>query len=143
MTGGTTLWYMNRLFMDKKEFSQIRHYLGKTQNQLAQLLGSSPKAVQSFEQGWRRISVHAERQMLFLLALKDYSRQKNRPCWRIRNCPKEIERNCPAWEFRAGYLCWFINGTICQGKVQASWQNKMKLCRQCEVFRSLLLSVRV
>lgn len=124
--------------MDKKQFSQIRYRLGKTQNQLAQLLGCSPKAVQSFEQGWRKISVHTERQVLFFLALKSYPHKKNRPCWVIRNCPKEIKQHCPAWEFQAGHLCWFINGTICQGKVQETWQKKMKICCQCEVFRSML-----
>ena len=62
--------------MDKKEFSQIRRKLGKTQTQMAQLLGTSPKAIQSFEQGWRRVPVHIERQVLFLIALK-YSRKKN------------------------------------------------------------------
>ena len=48
--------------MNKKEFSQIRNQLGKTQMQMAQLLGVSLKAIQSFEQGWREIPVHAERQ---------------------------------------------------------------------------------
>ena len=124
--------------MDKKQFSQIRYCLGKTQNQLAQLLGCSPKAVQSFEQGWRKISVHTERQVLFFLALKSYPHKKNRPCWVIRNCPKEIKQYCPAWEFQAGHLCWFINGTICQGEVQETWQKKMKICHRCEVFQSML-----
>ena len=56
--------------MEKEEFSRIRRYLGKTQSQLAQLLGVSPKAIQSFEQGWRNIPVHTKRQVLFLMALK-------------------------------------------------------------------------
>jgi hypothetical protein len=124
--------------MDKKEFSKIRHYLKKTQNQLAQLLGTSPKAIQSFEQGWRNISAHAERQVFFLLALKRYHSKRNKPCWVIRKCPTDIRQNCPAWEFRGGHLCWFINGTICQGEMQGSWQKKIKICRQCEVFRSML-----
>ncbi len=124
--------------MDKKEFSQIRANLGKTQNQMAQLLGVSSKAVQSFEQGWRNIPVYVERQMLFLLTMKRSHNRVNRPCWVIRNCPLEMRRNCPAWEFQSGHLCWFINGTICQGEVQESWQKKMKMCRQCEVFNTIL-----
>jgi len=36
--------------MDSKELSQIRHFWGKTQDQLARLLCVSPKAIQSFEQ---------------------------------------------------------------------------------------------
>jgi DNA-binding XRE family transcriptional regulator len=122
----------------KKEFSTARRYLGKTQRQMAQLLGVSFKAIQSFEQGWRNIPVHIERQVLFLLALKKFPREKNRPCWVIQECPMEVKRNCPAWEFQVGHLCWFTNGTICQGQVQGSWQKKMKICRQCKVFGTML-----
>ena len=121
--------------MDKKEFSLIRSLLGKTQNQLAQLLGTSPKAIQSFEQGWRNIPPHSERQLLFLLISKKSQGKVERPCWAVRKCPVEIKRKCPAWEFQAGHLCWFINGTNCQGQVQESWQKKMKICRPCGVFR--------
>jgi len=121
--------------MDKKEFSLIRRGLGKTQKQLAQLLGASPKAIQSFEQGWRNIPVHAERQLLFLVGLKQSHGKRGRPCWVIRKCPEEIKQNCPAWEFRAGHLCWFISGTICRGKVQESWKKKINICQRCEVFR--------
>jgi len=124
--------------MNKNEFYQIRHYLRKTQNQLAQLLGTSSKAIQSFEQGWRNVSAHTERQVLFLLALKRYHGKVNKACWVIKKCPVGTRRDCPAWEFQVGHLCWFINGTICQGAVQESWQKKMKICRRCEVFRSKL-----
>jgi DNA-binding XRE family transcriptional regulator len=124
--------------MEKEEFSRIRRYLGKTQSQLAHLLGVSLKAIQSFEQGWRNIPVHTERQLLLLLALKKAPPKKDRPCWVVRKCPVETARNCPAWEFQAGYLCWFINGTICQGQVQFSWRKKMEICRQCKVFRTML-----
>jgi len=124
--------------MKTKEFSQIRRYLGKTQNQLARLLSVSPKAIQSFEQGWRNISANAERQLLFLLSLKGSSDENTSPCWEIRNCPFEEREKCAAWEFKAGHFCWFINGTFCQGKLQESWRKKIKLCRQCEAFQSML-----
>ena len=124
--------------MGKKEFSKCRLYLGKTQSQMATLLGTSLKAIQSFEQGWMNIPVHIERQVLFLLAIKKPSPNKVKPCWVIRKCPTETRRNCPAWEFQAGHLCWFINGTICHGEVQKSWQKKMKMCRQCSVFQTAL-----
>jgi DNA-binding XRE family transcriptional regulator len=124
--------------MDKESFVKIRHHLGKTQKELAQLLGTSLKAIQSFEQGWRNIPVHAERQVLYLLALKRSRNKRNRPCWEIRSCPTETKEHCPAWEFRAEQVCWFMNGTICEGKVQKNWQKKMNLCRECEVFRPVL-----
>jgi len=124
--------------MDSDEFIRVRHYLGKTQVQLAQLLGVSPKAIQSFEQGWRDIPVHTERHLLFLLFQKKPVDESRRACWVIRKCPIETRLKCPAWEFKLGYICWFINGTICHGEVQQNWQEKMKMCRQCEVFKTTI-----
>ncbi|MEW6375020.1 MAG: two-CW domain-containing protein [Thermodesulfobacteriota bacterium] len=117
---------------DNKEFYYLRQKLLKTQKQISQLLGVSLKAVQSFEQGWRNVPVHIERHMLFLWALK--KRYETRPCWEIRNCPTETRQVCPAWEFDVGNLCWFINGTICEGIDRKSWTKKMKVCRKCKVF---------
>jgi DNA-binding XRE family transcriptional regulator len=124
--------------MQGKEFSNIRHYLGKSQKQLAQLLCVSTKAIQSFEQGWRKIPANAERQLLLFLSFKRSLDNNSVPCWEIKNCPIEWRENCTAWEFKAGYLCWFINGTFCQGKVKESWREKIKICRHCKVFRSRL-----
>ena len=124
--GGNTL--------DRKEFSSLRQKLQKTQKQMAELLGASLKAVQSFEQGWRKVPVHIERQMLFLMCTKQGIPRNPRPCWDIRDCSPENREACPAWEFNVGDLCWFINGTICQGKARGSWGKKMKVCRNCEVF---------
>lgn len=123
--------------MDKKEFFDIRARLGKTQAQMGALLRTSAKAVQSYEQGWRSIPAHAERQMLFLLSMKKGAAPQ-KPCWILKSCPPERRRACPAWEFRAGKLCWFINGTMCAGKPQRDWNKKMKICRSCEVMASLL-----
>ena len=127
--------------MDNEEFGKIRRYLGKTQVQLARLLSVSPKAIQSFEQGWRSIPAYIERHLLFLLFLKKSSAESSQPCWLMRDCPAEIRKKCPALEFGAERLCWFINGTICQGEAHESWQKKMKLCRQCEVFRAMVPSL--
>jgi DNA-binding XRE family transcriptional regulator len=100
--------------MESNEFSGIRKYLGKTQSELAGLLCVSTKAIQSFEQGWRNISASAERQLLFLLYLKNNIARDTYPCWDTQNCPIEWRENCIAWEFKAGHLCWYINGTFCQ-----------------------------
>jgi len=124
--------------MDYKEFNSLRQAFDKTQKQMAELLGTSLKAIQSFEQGWRRIPIHIERQLLFLLTLKQGMAERGRPCWDTRDCAPETRKACPAWEFQVGHLCWFINGTICQGKPQGAWKQKMKLCRKCEVFISAL-----
>lgn len=123
--------------MDSEEFTRARKKLKKTQKQLAQLLGTSIKAVRSYEQGWRVVSTHVERQMFFLLSRINAER-KSKPCWVIKKCPVRRKKECPAWEFQAGRLCWFINGTICECKAQKNWKEKMKICRQCEVLSSLL-----
>jgi hypothetical protein len=120
--------------MDSIEFQALRKKLDKTQKQMAQLLGTSLKAIQSFEQGWRKVPTHVERQILFLRALKRGGSDEGSRCWDIRGCPSQTRDACPAWEFNAGRLCWFINGTICQGKAQESRPQKMKECRKCKVF---------
>jgi DNA-binding XRE family transcriptional regulator len=123
--------------MDSKEFSSFRKVLGKTQKQMAQLLGTSVKAVHSYEQGWRRIPPHVERQIFFLISRSKGRNKQQKPCWVIKKCPAKRKTNCPAWEFHAGTLCWFVSGTICEGKVHRNWQEKMKICRSCEVLVSL------
>jgi len=124
--------------MNKKEFSRIRHNWGKSQNEMGQLLGISSKAVQSFEQGWRRIPMYVERQLLFLLSLKQNTKEKQKACWILRKCSKEIREKCPAWEFKSGHLCWFINGTFCDGAPQKNWRKKMTTCRKCQVFQKMV-----
>jgi len=123
--------------MDKTEFANIRKKLNKTQKELSNLLGISLKTVQAYEQGWRAIPAHAERQILFFAALKNRKGRKN--CWEIKNCPPAQKANCPAWQFRVGKLCWFINGTICRGKIHKNWKEKIKFCRQCDVFKAQML----
>ncbi len=127
--------------MDSKEFSLLRQKLQKTQREMAQLLGTSLKAVQSFEQGWRKVPVHIERQALFLISNRGRGARKSSPCWVIRECSAENREACPAWEFNLGHLCWFVNGTICRGKTQGSWPQKMKVCRSCEVFSQTMNAV--
>lgn len=127
--------------MDSKEFKKIRHFLGRTQKQQAELLCVSTKAVQSYEQGWRRIPVHLERQMLILLSLKMSSDRVTSPCWKIKNCPRNGRDNCIVWELKLKYFCWFLTGTFCGGKTQNNWEEKIKMCRDCEVYISMFSDI--
>lgn len=120
--------------MDRRNFKVLRARLGKTQKELAQLLGISIKAIHSYEQGWRKIPHHVERQLLFLLSRILSNDLPSRKCWDINQCPENRLEQCPAWEFNAGDLCWFINGTKCSGKEHLSWEDKMEECRTCDVF---------
>jgi hypothetical protein len=124
--------------MDKKEFKYFRNKLNKTQKQMAELLGTSLKAVHSYEQGWRTVPTHVERQVFFLASRFEGRSKSRKSCWTVKKCPPDQKRQCPAWEFSSGDLCWFINGTICDGIAQKDWKEKMKICRSCQVFNSMI-----
>ena len=124
--------------MESSEFKEFRAKLGKTQAQMAQLLGVSLKAVHSYEQGWRSVPAAVERQMYFLAVKQNTQKRKLKACWQVKKCSPEQKSQCPAWEFGAGELCWFINGTICDGTAQKNWKEKMKICKTCEVFGPLI-----
>jgi hypothetical protein len=121
--------------MDRNEFKRIRKKLTKTQKQIAQLLGVSLKAVHSYEQGWRVVPPAVERHLYKLVSLRPLVCD-SRPCWEIKDCPSMHRTQCPAAEFKRGDLCWFINGSICAGTDQGSWEAKMSICRTCPVFIS-------
>ena len=122
--------------MDQKQFSRARAKLGKTQKELAELLGLSLKAVQSYDQGWRSIPLHVERYLYFLLVSKRNNGQPTIDCWERKYC--DCKEECPAWEFQAGQLCWFFSGTLCECGADKNWREKMEVCRSCEVLSSLL-----
>jgi hypothetical protein len=124
--------------MTDKEFAGYRKKLGKTQREMAQLIGTSIKAVHSYEQGWRSVPGHVERQVLFLLSRLPENRKLRQNCWRLTKCPTARRRNCPANEFKSGTLCWFVNGTLCSGIPRKNWNEKMALCRNCEVLKQIL-----
>ena len=118
--------------MDSQEFKRLRKKLGKNQRQMAELLAVSFKAVQSYEQGWRTVPPAVARQVYFLSSR--LRADDHRPCWDVTDCPEERKVNCPAWEFRSGEICWFVNGTICDGTARKTWHDKMLICRGCEMF---------
>ncbi|HEA68503.1 MAG TPA: XRE family transcriptional regulator [Desulfobacterales bacterium] len=124
--------------MDKQEFKHFRKRLDKTQKQIAQLLGTSIKAIHSYEQGWRSVPVAVERQIYFLISRTNRDKTRTRNCWVIKKCSTDQKKKCPAWEYHAGKFCWFINGTICAGEDQRSWREKIKICSKCEVLQAVL-----
>ena len=123
--------------MEKLLFAKMRKQLQKTQKELAELLGVSVKSVSSYEQGWRNIPPHVERQLYFLYSRrKEVTERKN--CWDVKNCPEERKTKCPAWEFKSGSLCWFINGTICECASKKNWTEKISICKKCAMWKHIL-----
>jgi hypothetical protein len=124
--------------VEKEEFVEARTKLDKTQKDMAHLLGVSVKAIYSYEQGWRAIPTHIERQIFFLLSRKRGVNELAKPCWVLKKCPPKRRRQCPAYEYDAGKFCWLVNGTICECKAQKNWKEKMKICRECLVMKDLI-----
>ena len=122
--------------LNKEEFSLSRKKLGKTQKQLAELLGMSLKTIHSYEQGWRSIPSHIERTIYFLLINQRGRNTDMVPCWEKKQCLDW--EHCPAYEFQSGHLCWFLNGTLCECTQQQGNTNKLEICKSCSIFLSLL-----
>ncbi len=129
--------------MQSEEFLFFRKQLNKTQREMAYLLGTSVKTVRSYEQGWRSVPGHVERQVFFLILRKRGHLRGKKLCWVVKKCPRELRAKCPAWEFQSGSLCWFVNGTMCEGTALKDWNEKMQMCRGCEVLQPLLASEEV
>ena len=54
-------------------------------------------------------------------------------CWEILNCK---EKKCPAFQKR-DMVCWLVDGTLCYGRQQPGFPEKMEECYQCEVYEKL------
>ena len=127
--------------MQKQDFLKIRKKLNKTQKGMAELLGVSKKAVESYEQGLRNIPVNIERIVYFLLFKLNMEKfEENKLCWEDKECPPGIRENCVAWIAKEGFFCWFITGRVCAGEKLRSPQTKNS-CFNCSFFRENLESV--
>ncbi len=108
---------------------------------MAELLGVSKKAVESYEQGLRNIPVNIERIVYFLLFKLNMEKFKeNKLCWEDKECPPSIRENCVAWIAKEGFFCWFITGKVCAGEKLHSPQT-INSCFNCSFFRENLETV--
>lgn len=114
----------------------IRAQLGVTQTALAAMLSVSPKAIQSYEQGWRKLPWHLLSQMLMLLALQREKDQGRPPCWEISGCSRQGQAHCPSARIGGGRYCWLVAGTKC-GRRKATGGRAVP-CETCVVIARLL-----
>lgn len=123
------------------DLKRVRRALGRTQTEMAELLAVSTRAVQSYEQGWRPTPCHVQ-QMAGLLMFLDWRKSGNRssPCWRTMDCPTSKQLACPAYQFKAGDICWLMLGTRCSGRTPKpeNWDAKIKTCLDCDVMKAWL-----
>ncbi|WP_136810236.1 helix-turn-helix domain-containing protein [Desulfosediminicola flagellatus] len=122
--------------MESENFVKYRNRLGKTQKEIAELLGVSIKTIHSYEQGWRKIPNYIERQVFFLLSNRRKHVESAPPCWEVKQCG--LKEQCPAWEYNCGHLCWFISGTKCCCTKGCSLEEKTAKCLSCDILKSRL-----
>lgn len=122
---------------------RIRRGFGITQAQLAKAMGTSAKAIQSYEQGWRKVPTRALIQMFVLLAIHRRRKLDPVPCWEIRQCPPEARAKCPSHTIGDGQFCWFVSAGAgaCRctpGSAASDGEDRLLPCMDCEVIRRLL-----
>lgn len=123
--------------MSGAEFARLRASLGKSQKELAGLLGVSLKAVESYEQGWRNVPAHIERILYFLLfKLNESDIEAEEPCWDSMNCPEEKRSKCVAYVAKEGRFCWFFTGRLCAAAKSEDPADRG--CYSCSVFSRML-----
>jgi transcriptional regulator with XRE-family HTH domain len=135
--------------MDGPAFARLRQALGRSQRELAELLGVSLKAVESYEQGWRNVPAHVER-VLYLLLFKLDDDSGGAPCWESQDCPVETREKCVAYVAKEGRYCWFFTGRLCARAAQAaadvskgkSAAGRLGGCYSCPVFSKRLAKIR-
>lgn len=115
----------------------IREIMERTQAELATALGVSVKAVQSYEQGWRRVPVRVMIQLLVLLALYRKRSMDDVPCWEIRQCDASRRDTCPSFTVGRGQFCWFIGTQECR-RAGTGKKGPILPCMDCMVVKRLL-----
>ena len=114
-------------------FSRLRALLGKSQRELALLLGISIKAVESYEQGWRKVPAHVERLLYFILfKLRATGIEAAEPCWTIMSCSDARRDKCVAFVAKEGRFCWFFTGRLCAAANAEGASDRD--CYACAVF---------
>lgn len=121
------------------DLKAVRHELGMSQAELADMIGVSPRTVQACEQGWRNPSPAVEKAALLLLLSSRHGPSfAEYACWEVLGCPPEERASCLAAQTNQGHLCWLISGNICQGRRFHSWEDKKATCLECPFFQKLL-----
>lgn len=121
------------------DLKAVREEVGMSQREFAALVGVSPRAIQSCEQGWRKPSALLEKQaLLLLIAHRGRSGLAGLRCWEYNNCSDEYRPGCLAYRAQLGYLCWYLTGNVCLGRRHRNWEEKHACCMDCAFFKSLI-----
>jgi len=63
-------------------------------------------------------------------------------CWEIKKCERQKGGmkvyelgECIASKCEMGHSCWAIAGTLCLGKIEGTFAQKIGFCTSCEVYQ--------
>ena len=116
----------------------VRSKLGLSQSQLASVMGVSPRAVQSYEQGWRKPPQPFATQLMTVLALHVGHPDHFTPCWSLTGCQDAKRGTCRAVTVGRGSFCWLLAGRACgKNKTEGGASGELP-CIGCTVMRTLL-----
>jgi hypothetical protein len=59
---------------------------------------------------------------------------KRLKCWEFKGCGMDKTGGCPAFEKNHGHTCWRVAGTMCGGKVQGTFAQKLDNCKECNFY---------
>lgn len=59
----------------------------------------------------------------------------NFDCWVFKDCGRDKTNDCPAFVNNMGQACWRVAGTMCDGKVQGTFAQKLGNCKECNFYR--------
>ncbi len=116
---------------------RLRRVLGVTQTELADVLGISAKAVQSYEQGWRDTPLRIVKQMVTLVAMRKGDAVKRKPCWEVRSCDPSAVETCPSNTITQGRYCWLVASKAC-AEYHGDEDKTVLGCLSCDVVKQFL-----
>lgn len=124
-----------------EDLKTIRETLGRSQAEMACLLGVSTRSIQSYEQGWRAVPSYIQKLAGVMLYIRWRQTQASvAPCWKIRHCDPKSLKKCHVYQSQAGDFCWITCGDLCFGKEGSDrpWLRKIVECQKCPVMTRFL-----
>ncbi|MDP2279047.1 MAG: hypothetical protein Q8K51_12565 [Nitrospirota bacterium] len=68
--------------------------------------------------------------------------EKKVNCWEFKKCGRDKTNDCLAYP-KGGRICYLVAGTMCGGKVQGTYAQKIGNCRECDFYNVMVVSKRV
>lgn len=119
------------------EFKQLRELMQWTQAEAAHFLGVSKKAVESYEQGWRKAPDALWKEFLLIIALKRGYPNGYKRCYEVMRCSPAVREACFCARNMRGLFCWATCQATCMRHLGGQGQT-IKDCLHCPVARQFL-----